>query len=208
VGRKLYEKQINMEKEYFITDLRYQKSQNFLWPLIGFKQNEKFKIKSSYLYWTEADYSIDNYELIVHYDVDVNSEDFKRYEKDNILTKSVVACFKVDPGMIYIFDMTYWHKDITEFMLGAYSKMRDTSKKTIMRYFGDENNNNVIPGRPIHRALYPNLYYELVAEELGVPVTSLRELTNPYDLEDETCTIPIIDETDCCDKKEPIRYEK
>lgn len=193
-----------MEKEYFIEELKFQKSYSFLWPLIGFKKLEKFKPENTYLYWTEADYSIDDYNLLTFFKTDYNKE-FLDFEEKEITSKSnVVACFKVEGGILYVWDLVTHSNSVAEFVQGRYSKFTEADKKIILSYFGDSTNTLVIPGRPIYMGLYPDKFYKVVAEELNVDESYLKELINKYDLEEEICHLPIIEEHKCAPDKKTL----
>lgn len=186
-----------MQKEYYIEELKFQKSYSFLWPLLGFKKLEKFQPENTYLYWTEADYSIDDYNLLTFFKTDFSPEFLEFEEKEIISKDNLVACFKVEGGVLYVWDLISHSNTVAEFVGGRYSKFSEADKKIILGFFGDTNNTLVIPGRPIYMGLYPDKFYKVVAEELNVDESYLKELIDKYDLEEEICRLSIIEENKC-----------
>lgn len=203
MGKKLYEKfkELVMEPKTYLQNTNFQKSYTFLWPLIGFKKNDSIKPKETYLFWTEADYSIDDYNLITYYETDFN-HNFLKFENENILTKdNLLACFKVQGGMVYVWDLIYFSNTVAEFVQGRYSKFTEKDKKIIMTYFGGADDKTVRPGRLAYMGLYPEEFYDVVGQELNVEKKYLTELVKKYDVEDEICHLPIIEDVNCCPDK-------
>lgn len=189
------------EKNYYIRKVNFQKSYSFLYPLIGFRKNDEIKPHNTYLYWSESDYSIEDYNLLVYYKTDFNKE-FKKFEKEFILTKdNIVGCFIVEGGILYIFDLISYANEVSEFLEGNYSKYGDKEKRKVMAYYGDIDCKTVKPGRVIHMALWPELYYSVVSEELGVPEKDLSELMDKYNIKDEICYLPIIENVSSPEEK-------
>lgn len=190
-------------KEKYITGLPKQKSINFLFPLTGFKKFDIYTPYGTYLYW--KDETIDDYKLIIYYKN--IPEDFYTFEKNVILKKdrrgneNVENCYRVKNGMVYIYDMSYWAKDILQFLEGKYSRMSPAAKKQILYYNDIKDNKKVEPGRYIYMSLYPQLFYRAVAEELCVgqgdveemikTLEAGEELLGPYDREIETLRVEI-----------------
>ncbi len=197
----------NEEKKY-IADFYFQKSSSFLYPLTGVLRNKKYDPKT-YLYWMEE--NIEDFKLIVLYEVDINDENFKSYEAKFIINNErIVNCYIVEEGIVYIFDLcSTWANDVAWFLEGKYSKFSEGAKRMIKRYFNIINN-EVKPGKPISVSLEPQRFWQQVAKELDVSLEDLQdtyELTPPFSKEKETFHGKII--TDCnCVQKENLYYIK
>jgi len=168
---------------------------------LGFLNNEPFFPDNTYLYWSGKE-NIDNYELIVYYKSDVEKALFKKYEANTLLLNpNLSACYTVEPGMVYVFDMLDVADAVEKFLEGKYSTFT-IKQKSIIRTFHKEFNNSLVarPNQPMHTILYPSFYLEQISEELDIPVTVLEqtgEIGRKYDKEKETLNIPIISKGDC-----------
>lgn len=178
-----------MIEKYIITEY-FQKSKNLLFPLLGFKKEEKFIPKNTYLYWNNY-WSIDNFDLIVHYD-----KMGYGYERSKILRNPHhKACYELDEGFFYIFDLSEYNKDVCLFMKGKYSKMSSGAQYKIRDYHNDYYK-KVIPLKEhfCHMIFNPIFYYREVLKELGssIKIEDLKqvgELWDVYNKEKETINI-------------------
>ena len=177
-----------------------QKSYQFLLPLAGFYNNEAIKPDNTYLYWSGGE-NIENFDLIVHYK-DTAGDCFKQYERKNILINQfLTACYEVEEGSVYIFDLGEWAKDVMAFLDGKYSTMTYKARDKICAFHNEFDKSMVAKdGRPLHTVLYPQYYYELVAAELEVPLKTIRdrvELCDKFNKQKETLNIKIINKGEC-----------
>lgn len=173
----------------------FQKSLNYLFPLLGMKREDLFVPAGTYMWWNGEE-SIDDGRLIVAYEKR-DPALFGPFEKKVLLGNPYFeSCYEVEDGKVYIFDLSSHGDTVKRFMKGRYSKFSEGVKKRIMTYHGCSADELVRPGRYLHMSLYPKLYYEKVAEELnGYPVEILEEgeeLMDPPDVAKETLQIKII----------------
>lgn len=187
-----------MTKSRYIHKKYFQKSLNFLFPLLGLKREMTFVPVGTYLWWNGGE-SIEDKYLLVGYEADFESSVFKAFEKKNLLAHpDLHKCYDVEGGRIYVFDMVRHSDTVDKFLEGKYSKFSEKDKRKILSYHDASLEKEPRPGRYIHMTLYPELYYEQVARDLeGVSVETLREvgeLTNRYDKTNETLNIKIIGE--------------
>lgn len=173
-----------MAEEHYINLRYYQKSKCFLYPILGYKSDETYR-PSSYLFF--QDHSILRGELTVFYRHTKESL-FEVFENNRIVNHPLLrGCYQAAEGTIYIYDISGYADDIELFLRGEYSKLSKSLKKTILRYFKDDiEPMSPRPDRFIHTVLFPEIYYTLVAKELGVSIKSLTELGSLYDMEKET----------------------
>lgn len=178
-----------MEKasyEEYLMAHYYSKSKAFLYPLLGFKKEETFKPKGTYLAFQE--HHITSYELSVRYEHAPESLLFRNFERMVISPHPYLrACYRIIDGTMYVFTLEKFYKDVEAFLRGEYSRFAEGSKSLILNYFGDDIKDiEVKPGRRMHAVLFPELYKKLVAKTLGVDVALLSELAELYDLDKET----------------------
>lgn len=198
------------EKNYITSDT-YQKSFNYLFPLLGIKKKLEFEPYSTYLFWDEKiEENIFDYKIFVYYQEDVDSIKFKKFEETNILKNDkIVSCYSVDDGIVYMMDLISWSREVFHFLEGRYSKYSKEAKRTILSHFGVSDDNKIIPGRPIYQSLYPEKFFDKAVNDLGdyVTIDDLRrvgELCNKYDKKEETLNKLIIDNCDCVEIKRII----
>lgn len=179
----------------------FQKSKNFLLPILGMRKDELFTPAGSYLWWNGGE-SIDNHKLIVTYE-DHDPLVFESFEKRQLLRNPYFeSCYSVKGGKVYIFDISSHHETIEKFVQGKYSKLSEVVKKRILAYHEASMDKIPKPGRYIHMSLYPELYYELVEYELETHgLKEVGELMDIPDKEKETLTIEIIGKCEDSKKK-------
>lgn len=173
----------------------FQKSLNYLFPLLGMRREEAFEPTGTYLWWSGKE-SIDNQQLIVGYE-EKDRILFEPFEKKMLFKNPYFeCCYDVENGRIYVFDISSYGDTVKKFMEGRYSQFSEGIKKKILNYHGASVDKVARPGRYIHMSLYPELYWEQVARELnGFSVETLEqvhELTDPFDKKQETLEIKII----------------
>lgn len=199
--------------EKYITTIKVRKSKSFLYPFTGFIENTTFRPAATYLYWSEIEESIEDYNLLVYYKTDY-SEIFKAFERGHILSNDkLVSCYEAEEGFVYVFSLAAYADDVAEFLEGRYSKISKIGKEVIMKYHGISDNKIASPGRPVYQALFPHLFREAVARELGFVEKSKYtgeevidytyipdELLDKWDRESETFTDKCIRDTCCIEK--------
>lgn len=166
----------------------YSKSKAFLYPILGFARNEIFRPQGSYLLFQQ--HTIANNELIVYYKHHREAL-YENFERQRITDHPRLrACYMVPDGSVFVFDIVDYAGDVQHFLTGEYSKFSKSLKAIILKYFGDTIEPlSPRPNRLTHATLYPELYQELVAKQLGVPKENLTELASKYDLDKETLNI-------------------
>ena len=147
-----------------------QKSQLFLYPLLGFKRGIATVPLSIHMA-LDGHYNFSDNKLIVTY--------YKRNDADyllfiaNKIEKHDLYLDSIDQGeeLVVIFDFQELSYDFECILKSEYSKMKESSKKMILDFF----NNNKTTQRELDSYLNPSKYYSKVAEELDVPVSLLQK---------------------------------
>jgi hypothetical protein len=189
-----------MREEKYMQGIKLKKSKNFLYPLTGIKN-----VRSdcdTFLYWTETDQSIDDYHLIVYFKTDYD-EDYQMFEEQYIADlDSLVGCHVVEDGRVYIFSLITYHEEVDKFMKGNYSQFNIKTKHLIMEFFGDDPKKKEIKtGRTHYMILFPALFKDAIADELGVDdLGLLNELAPLYEITEEICEAKLIGDCNCGDK--------
>lgn len=178
----------------YISKKYFQKSKNYLFPLLGLGKEEPFMPAGSYLWWNGGE-SIDDKKLIVTYE-DPDSEEFKIFEKRRIFKNPYFeSCYRVKGGNVYIFNLSSHGDTVKRFVEGKYSQFSEGVKKKILSFHGYSVDKIPRPGRYIHMSLYPELYFDAVAEELNWDVAKLKEVGELMDaplVKKETLKIKIL----------------
>lgn len=198
------------KKATYVYPTYFQKSLNFLFPLLGFAKEDTYQPENTYL-WYPGEESIDTLEMIVHYKAD-DSKLYSMFEQKVILENPhLEACYTVDIGKLYIFDMSHHTDTVEKFMRGKYSEFSSGIKKKILSYHGASLDKIPRPGRVFHTALYPELYMEQVAAEIGETVETLMEvgeLCSPLVRSKETYTGKVVEKCEGIGRKKVISLEK
>lgn len=174
--------------DYILTDY-YHKSKVFLYPILGFARNEIYKPENSYLMFHH--HTILTQELIVYYKHRRDDALFENFQNKRIADHPrLKACYWCEEGSIYIFDLIDYANDINFFLAGRYSAFSNGLKVIILKYLGDTIDGGARPKRYGHAVLFPELYQEQAAKQLGVEKKYLpEELADIYDLDKETLNI-------------------
>lgn len=177
----------------------YCKSKTFLYPILGYRMEETYNPKTFLLF---HHHDITNGELMVLYEHREGDVLFENFENMRIIDHPLLrACYTVSSGTVYIFDLSGHIDDIQHFLCGEYSKFTRSLKRTILKYFGDDEEPTVRENRFIHAVLFPEGYRPLVAKDFKEPLKDLpAELAPIYDIEKETLNI---DEYVACNTLKP-----
>lgn len=183
-----------MTETKYVYGKYFQKSFNYLYPLLGMSRDLLFRPAGSYLRWNGGD-SIENYKLVVTYE----EEDpllFEPFEKKHIFKNPYFeSCYSVEGGKVYVFDLSSFKETVKKFRQGKYSDFSESVKKKILIYHEASTDKIPRPGRLVHMSLYPELYFEEVGAELGTKAEYLQEvgeLIDPPNDSRESLSIKII----------------
>jgi hypothetical protein len=172
----------------------FQKSRTFLLPLLGLKHSNITRVFNTYLSW-EGQYTIDNKKLILL--IDDFSELFRTKEfiaiEQKILITSTLyeKTLVVEGGKVHIFDLSIIGADWDHFVQGKYSLLSKALKQKIKNYYGADSSEWDF----VESFLYPEKYYDLYAQLLGVEVNLLHqvgELCNIFNPENEELHLELI----------------
>lgn len=177
-------------EETYVQLSYYQKSMAFLYPILGYhRANETYKC-ATYLFFLH--HNVANGDIVVRYDHDGGAL-YQAFESNRITSHPLLrSCYKIQGGSVYVFDISKWMKDIDQFLAGEYSAMSNDLKKLVLRFHNDDiMDTRPAPGRWTHAVLFPNLYRDLVAKQLGFENSKEmpRELGPKYDLDQETLEV-------------------
>lgn len=167
----------------------FQKSLFFLYPLLNIRGWDIRVPKNSYLiiedYITEKDYK-----LICHFE---KTEGFGIFEIKYLFKNSFfledLSDQSTDDG-VYVFDLSFFKKEIDIFLSGKYSKMSEMIKYKIVGFYSEKSDIRDY----VESFLYPDKYYEEYSKILKVPISALEEvgeLADIYNRDKETCRIKI-----------------
>lgn len=181
----------------YLLNRYYQKSYSLIYPLLDISSSCSLKPINTYLYWDSE--KIDEGKYIVLYNTDAK---FKTVETMYI-TKNpyILSNYCTDRGEVYVFDVSFAIDEVALILEGKYSRLSEESKYKIRYYHKDLTKGELDikdkpqEGKPFHMILYPKLYYEVVANELGIEERYLRdvgELWEKPDIEKETLVANII----------------
>lgn len=159
----------------------FQKSFNFLFPLLGFKRGDFHPI-NTYVNFADI-YSEKDYKLICVYNKE-NNEKWKQFINNKLLLNPLLENIhtETDKVLIAIFDLYVFKNDYDFFLEGKYSKLSPESKKRIIDYFRINSKEWVY----IDSFLFPEKYIKEYAEILNVPEDLLTELCDIYNKNLET----------------------
>lgn len=166
----------------------FQKSHTFLFPLLGFKKNARFKPEQTYISWTGIINPQDRRLVCVYKRED--SEAWKSFESDILIAhKMLDYCVPIDDNtVVYVFDFNSMKEDFDAFLNGKFSTFSSSSKKAITEYYGTHTPEWVY----IESFLFPAKYYKQYAEILNLDVNLLQdvvELCEKYDEQKEQCEL-------------------
>lgn len=178
-----------MESTY-IQEKYHQKSMTFLYPIL---EIPRAWIAPKGVYMFFGTHSLEKGELSVLFD---NTEDnFEDFERSRLLNNQYLKnCYQTDKGIVYVFDIEAFKRDLKFFMKGQYSKFSVKLKGIVLGFFGDKIDPFTPHKNKIHPCLFPDIYRELVASEYGVdPELLSEELCPIFDLEKETLYAKIVE---------------
>lgn len=169
----------------------FQKSQVFIYPLLGIKRGAAYVPKATYVAWEENGTSSEDIKLICVYDND-GSNTFDVFVKSILLKHArlfgyVKANSKTS---VFTFEFSDLSADWENFLNGKYSKINLNLKAKILNFFDPQSGNY----QYIKSYLYPEKYYDEYADLLNTNVELLKsvvELCTKPDLAKETLELEI-----------------
>lgn len=172
----------------------FQKSHTFLFPLLGFKKNARYKPEQTYISWTDTIKPEDRRLICVYKRED--SEGWRNFESNFLLChKMLDYCVPLDDVVVYVFDFNSMKEDFDAFLHGKFSTLTSTSKKSITDYYGTHTPEWVY----IESFLFPAKYYKQYAEILHLDIDLLREvveLCEKYDAQKEQYELSVHQESE------------
>jgi hypothetical protein len=169
----------------------FQKSQVFIYPLLGIKRGAAYVPKATYVAWEENATTSEDMKLICVYEND-GSNTFDVFVKSILLKHArlfgyVKANSKTS---VFTFEFSDLSADWENFLNGKYSKINLNLKAKILNFFDPQSGNY----QYIKSYLYPEKYYEQYAELLNTDVEILKsvgELCTKPDIAKETLQLEI-----------------
>lgn len=169
----------------------FQKSQVFIYPLLGIKRGAACVPTATYVAWESNDVSSEDMKLICVY----KYEDSHMY---NVFVKTVLlkhprlfGYVKIDANTnVFTFDFSDLGDDWVHFLSGKYSKINLNLKSKILNFFDPQSGNYSY----VKSYLYPEKYYNEYAELLNTDVEILKsvgELCTKPDLAKETLELEV-----------------
>jgi hypothetical protein len=169
----------------------FQKSQVFLYPILGIKRGAACVPSSTYVAWDENNSSSEDMKLICVYDYE-ESHMFDTFVKTVLLKHPrLFGYVKIDSKTnVFTFDLSDLGADWENFLKGKYSKMNLNLKNKILNFFDPQSGNY----QYVKSYLYPEKYYNEYADLLNTNVELLKsvvELCTKPDLAKETLQLEI-----------------
>jgi len=164
----------------------FQKSRAFLYPILGIKREKNTTPLQTYIS-IEGIIDVDDMKIVCIYD-NTDSKEFENFENEILNNPFFVEKIEIVKTKLYIFNIESYKNDYFNFILGKYSKLSDSLKKAIKKYYGEKS----LEYKYIDSYLYPENYFEDYANILGISISSLKkvgELCNSCDIEKETYKI-------------------
>jgi hypothetical protein len=169
----------------------FQKSQVFIYPILGIKRGAAYVPRATYIAWNENDTSSEDMKLICVYDND-GSNTFNVFVKSVLLKHArlfgyVKANSKTS---VFTFDLSDLIDDWENFMKGKYSRINLNLKAKILNFFDPQTGNYSY----VKSYLYPEKYFDQYAELLNTDVEILKsvgELCTKPDIAKETLQLEI-----------------
>jgi hypothetical protein len=166
-----------------ITDIYrkyFQKSYNFLYPLLGFKKHKNHKPTQTYIEWENV-CDITSRKLICVFKK-LDTPEWQNFEKEYLITHSMLDyCIPIDEQTIaYVFNFNSKADDYDAFCNGQYSKISIQSKKMLGNYYGVHTPEWIF----MESYLYPEKYFKKYADILKIDIEILKnvgELCEKYD---------------------------
>jgi hypothetical protein len=174
----------------------FQKSKVFLYPLLGIKKGVRFVPIETYIGWDNNEISPKD-TLICVYSIEdgpATNKAFQSFAKFELKKNELYHSeYEIDDLRIFIFDLSFFKRDIQKFKEGKYSQFSRLTKKIIMHFF-----DNGTVAEYMESYLYPEEYYEVYSDLLNVPISTLEEVV-------ELCDKPDLEKEDF--KKSLIELE-
>lgn len=175
-----------------ITDIYrkyFQKSYNFLYPILGFKKHKNHKPLQTYIEW-EGICDITSRRLVCVFKK-LNTPEWNNFEKEYLITHAMLDyCTPIDKETIaYVFSFDSKADDFDAFCNGQYSRISQQSKKILSNYYGVHTPEWIF----MESYLYPEKYFKKYADILKIDIEILRnvgELCEKYDQTKEVYYAP------------------
>ena len=175
----------SLYKDYF------QKSRVFLYPCLEIKRGVSVTPIETYIAWSN-NHKAEDAKLSCLYYLR-NDDEFKQYEKQKLVGNKLFHDFKqVENNKgVYVFDFSSIMDDWKAVITGKYSKLSPDFKRRIRHYIGLNS-----PNLPyIDSFLFPDRYFKIYAEMMGVNESILKEvgeLCSIPDMQHETLNISVM----------------
>ena len=172
-------------KDYF------QKSRIFLYPMLDIKRGGSVTPIQTYLAWS-GNYTIKDRMFILTYTLR-NDPEFKYFEKTKLLGNRYFHDFKQldNEEGVYVFNMNDRKSDWDAIINGRYSRLSEAHKLKILNFVGKTHSHY----KRIESFIYPEKYFGLYAELMGVNQTLLEEvgeLCSKIDVDKETLVAEVL----------------
>ena len=169
----------------------FQKSQVFIYPLLGIKRGAAFVPKATYVAWEENVVTSEDMKLVCVYEND-GSNGFEVFVKSVLLKHPrLFGYVKADTNTsVFTFDFSDLIEDWANFLNGKYSKINLNLKAKILNFFDPQSGNYSY----VKSYLHPEKYFEEYAELLNTDVEILKsvgELCTKPDLAKETLELEV-----------------
>ena len=169
----------------------FQKSQVFVYPLLGIKRGAAYVPKATYVAWEENEITSEDMKLVCVYEND-GSNTFDVFVKTVLLKHSrLFGYVKADSKTsVFTFEFSDLVADWDNFLNGKYSKINLNLKEKILNFFDPQSGNF----QYVKSYLHPDKYYSQYADLLEINVEILKsvgELCSKPDMQKEMLHLEI-----------------
>lgn len=150
----------------------FQKSQVFIYPLLGIQRGAMIIPKSTHLSWND-NVALEDMKLVCVYEIE-NQEKFDNFSKA-VLLKHPRLCGYVktdNKTSVFTFDFSDMEENWCHFINGKYSKISMNLKRKILDFFDKSSGNYAY----VNSYLFPEKHFDEYAELLNHPVEVLKEV--------------------------------
>lgn len=171
----------------------FQKSQVFIYPLLGIQRGAAFIPEKSYIAWQQNETAPEDKKLICVY-TNENPDVFESFCKTVLLKHPrLFGYVKINTTTtVFTFDFSDLDADWTCFLEGKYSQMNKSLKSKILNFFDQSSGNYAY----VNSYLFPEKHFSEYARLLDTSEELLKtvgELCSKPDLEKEMLLLDIAD---------------
>jgi len=168
---------------------QFQKSKNFLLPLLGIcRHNSRFIPLNTYLSYEDKVIYTDC-SLIVKFKK-VTDIDFMKYEQQTLIgNDNFLEYFEDSKSMFYVFSLLDSAQSYNNFILGKYSEIISNDKLKIKKFFGGQTQIYSLIDVYLYPEKYHHDYARILTSDKDNAEAMLTQIINSHELLEPPCII-------------------